>query len=90
MKNIFMIIKDWSFVFKFCKLHPVGIYFLKVNNGNTRTRCEMCSKLTINTPEWRQWHLSGVFIVNFEHVNANWVAILYKKFNIFMFIFFKF
>ena len=30
---------------------PAGIYLLKVNNRNTRTRCEICSKLTINTPE---------------------------------------
>ena len=30
---------------------PVGIYLLKVNNRNTRTRCEICSKLTIKTPE---------------------------------------
>ena len=56
----------------------------KVNNRNTRTRCDICSKLTIKTPEWRQ----NVFIVNFEHtshlvlvflsltfeqVNAGWV-----------------
>ena len=27
----------------------------KVNNRNTRTRCEICSKLTIKTPERRQW-----------------------------------
>ena len=32
---------------------PAGIYLLKVNNRNTRTRCEICSKLTINTPERR-------------------------------------
>ena len=38
-----------------------GIYLLKVNNRNTRTRCEICSKLTIKTP--------GVFIVNFEHIS---------------------
>ena len=31
----------------------VGIYLLKVNNRNTRTRCEICSKLTIKTPERR-------------------------------------
>ena len=40
----------------------------KVNNRNTR-RCEICSKLTINTPERRQWHRSCVFIVNFEHIS---------------------
>ena len=28
-------------------------YMLKVNNRNNRTRCEICSKLTIKTPERR-------------------------------------
>ena len=32
---------------------PAGIYLLKVNNRNARTRCEICSKLTIKTPERR-------------------------------------
>ena len=32
---------------------PAGIYLLIVNNRNTRTRCEICSKLTIKTPERR-------------------------------------
>ena len=31
--------------------NPAGIYLLKVNNRNTRTRCVICSKLTIKTPE---------------------------------------
>ena len=35
-----------------------GIYLFKVNNRNTRTRCEITSKLTIT-----------VFIVNFEHIS---------------------
>ena len=48
---------------------PAGIYLLKVNNRNTRTRCEICSKLTIKTPERRQWRRSGVFIVNFSSVS---------------------
>ena len=26
---------------------PTGIYLLKVNDRNTRTRCDICSKLTI-------------------------------------------
>ena len=33
---------------------PAGIYLLKVNNRNTRTRCEICSKLTIKIIERRQ------------------------------------
>ena len=32
-------------------LNPAGIHLLKVTNGNTRTRCEMCSKLILKTPE---------------------------------------
>ena len=31
--------------------YPAGTYLLKVNNRNTRVRCEICSKLTIKTPE---------------------------------------
>ena len=34
---------------------PAGIYLLKVNKRNTRTRCEICSKLTIKTPERHRW-----------------------------------
>ena len=31
--------------------YPVVIYLFRVNNRNTRTRCEICSNLTIKTPE---------------------------------------
>ena len=37
------------------RINPAGIYLLKVNNRNTRTRCEICSKLTIKTPERRHF-----------------------------------
>ena len=30
---------------------PAGNYMFKVDNRNTRTRCEICSKLTIETLE---------------------------------------
>ena len=54
-QNIFFIknINAWKTVFK-------------VNNRNSRTRCEICSKLTIKT---YQWWPSGVFIVNLEHIS---------------------
>ena len=39
---------------------PAGIYLLKVNNRNTRTRCEISLKLTIKT------------LVDFDQVNARW------------------
>ena len=67
---------------------PDGIYLLKVNNRNTRTRCEICLtiKITIKILEQHQC-LSGILfelwtyftpcssisIVNFEHVIAGWV-----------------
>ena len=37
-----------------------GNYMFKVNNRNTRTSCEICSKLTIKIPERHQasfWYL---------------------------------
>ena len=51
-----------------------GIYLLKVSNRSTRTRCEICSKLTIKTSERRQWRLvcSSFSVANFEHVIARW------------------
>ena len=48
---------------------PADNYLFKVNNRNTRTRCEICSKLTIKTAEQRQWRRFGVFIVNSEHIS---------------------
>ena len=55
---------------KVCRsAQPVGIYLLKVNNRNSRMRCEICLKLTIKTPEQRQSRRSGVFIVNVEHIS---------------------
>ena len=51
--------------------YPVGIYQLKVNNRIARTKCEICSKLTIKIPERRLTSCFSVFIVNFEHINAD-------------------
>ena len=36
------------------------VYLLKVNNRNTRTRCEICSTLTIKTSERRQRRKCGL------------------------------
>ena len=65
-----------------------NIYLFKANNRNTRKSWKICSKLTIKTPELRQWRHSGVFIVNFKHftpfssvsivdfeqVNVSWIT----------------
>ena len=54
--------------FCFCP-YLAGIYLLKVNNRNTRTRHEIFSKLTTKTPERRHWFRSGVCIINFEDIS---------------------
>ena len=62
---------------------PANIYVFKVNNRNTRTRCEIYSKLTIKTPKTsfccfysKLWTystpFSSVSIVDFEQVNVSW------------------
>ena len=38
-----------------------GIYLLKVNDRNSRARCEICSKLTIKTPERSWWRRPGTW-----------------------------
>ena len=48
---------------------PAGIYLFGVSNGNTKTGCEICSKLAIKIPEGRHWRRSGIFIVSFEHIS---------------------
>ena len=48
---------------------PANNYMSKVNNRNTRTRCEIFSELSMKTPETCQQHHSVVFIVNFEHIS---------------------
>ena len=55
--------------------NPADNYMLKANNRNNRTTLEIYSKLTIMTPEWRQWTYfttcSSISTVNVE-VNADW------------------
>ena len=64
------------------KLNPLisyylaNIYLFKVNNRNTRKRCEVFSKLTIKTPEPSRWRRSGVFIVNFENISHLFLVFL--------------
>ena len=45
---------------------PAGNHMFKVNNRNTRTRYEICSKLAIKTPYFTS--CSSVSIVNIEQV----------------------
>ena len=59
--------RDFPIGDQYCQLQA-NIYLLEVNNKNTKKRCEMCSKLTIKTPN------SGVFIVNSEHISHLFLA----------------
>ena len=49
--NFFWRIEAGSFWFS--KGYAIDIYLFKVTNRNARTRCEICSKLIIKTPERR-------------------------------------
>ena len=69
------------------------MYLLKVDNKNTRARYEICSKLTIKTPERRHWlwtyftPYSSDFVVNFEHIIAGlgWAPARFQQFKYFFF-----
>ena len=54
--------------FNVFRKNMANIYLFKLNNRNTRKRCEICSKLPIKTPKRRQLRRSGVFIVKFKHI----------------------
>ena len=48
---------------------PTGNCMFNVHKRNIIARCEICSKLTIKTPEKRHLHRSTLFNVNFEHIS---------------------
>ena len=59
------VIKTWDYF--------AGNQMFKVNNRNTRTKCEIYLKLTIKTPEWQQiydpfkylwWNIFGKFPIS--------------------------
>ena len=71
-------------------IFPVGIYLLKFNNRNTRTKCGICSELKITTPKPERhpfWCLccqfwtycipySCVSTTNIKYVIAGWIRCL--------------
>ena len=62
-------------------INPTNIYLFKLNNRNTRKRCEICSKLTIKTTARRPWRRSGVFIVNFKYIPHLFLLFLFLTLN---------
>ena len=61
-------------------IHPANIYLFKVNDINTRNRCEIYLKLTIKTSERHHWRRSNVFLVNFEHSSHLFLVFLLLTF----------
>ena len=53
----------------------------KVNNRNTRARCEICSKLTIKTPIRPQQRYSSGFIVNLENISVSSLSFSFVRVN---------
>ena len=50
-KQNFSLAIDFSSVFQLSKNISADIFLFKVNNSNTKERCEICLKLTIKKPE---------------------------------------
>ena len=63
------------------KFIPANIYLFKVSSTNIRKRCEICSKLTIKTSEWRWWRGSDVFKDNFEYTSHLFLVFLFMSLN---------
>ena len=49
---------------------PTNNCLFKFNNRNSRKSYEICSELTIKTPERGHWRNFRVFIVNLEHISC--------------------
>ena len=49
-------------------LHSQHLHVTNLTTNN-RTKHELCSELTIKTPEQCHWRCCGVFIVNFQHIS---------------------
>ena len=46
----------------------IGIYLSKVSSRNTATIFEICSKVTIKTPERQHWRRSSEIIIDFNKI----------------------
>ena len=84
--SLLLNLKQHLFFSYFWRIIPANIYLLKDNNRNTRTRSEICWKLTIKTPEKRHWrrHVPLCFVAMLHFISASFLhSALLKKWNIF-------
>ena len=79
-----------------CCSHPkvfwvfsANIYMFKVNNWNSRKRCDIFSKLNIKIPERRHRRCSSVFSVNFKHMSCLFLEFLLLTLNMCLFTGFR-
>ena len=61
-------------------IFPAGIYCSKLIVIKNRTTCEICSGLTLRKQS-NKWHLSGAFVVNFEHISHHVLVFLLLTWN---------
>ena len=57
---------------KLLMLNPSRHFLVQRQQRRIITMCEICSKLTIKTPErrkWRRWSCPGVSVINFEQIS---------------------
>ena len=62
--------------FSYDREYPTNIYLFKINNRYNRKRCEICSKLTVKTPERRLWLLCHFNSEDHENCMEN---LLYQR-----------
>ena len=55
---------------------------LKVNNRNSRRRCEVCLELTIKAPERPHRRRSGIFLVNIFHTFSSGFIVNFEQVNV--------
>ena len=80
-----VILRNIFFIFS-SETRPGNIYFFKVSYKSTTKWFEICSSLTIKTPEWRHWRCFDVFTVNLEHISqlsSSVYIVGFEQFNVF-------
>ena len=59
-----------------------NIYLFKINDRKSRKSCEICSKLTIKTPERRQGFRFGVLLLTLNIFHCFFSVSIIEKVNV--------
>ena len=62
-----------------CIRISANIYLFKINDRKSRKSCEICSKLTIKTPERRQGRRFGVLLLTLNIFHTVFLVFLLLK-----------